>query len=190
MVIHGNLYAGVTLVSIKQKQIKTIECYEPIHVHNSYFNLMGHGAPATTRATISRSYLPVSTARAMAGHPLTASTGARPSIKLQRPDPVTGGRPTINQAAKTRPCDGGGGTNSGHAATCPITDNSVTYSHQCILFQQQSYFRRCKHKTFHCLFISNIEVGTEWRRLLCSHQLVVLEHPSWRRPILNEVVSI
>ena len=176
MVIHGNLYAGVTLVSKKQKQIKTIECYEPIHEHNSYFNLMGHGAPATTRATISRPYLPVSTTRPMAGHPLTASTGARPSIKLQRPDPVTGG--------------GGGGANSGHAATCPITDNSVTYSHQCILFQQQSYFRRCKHKTFHCLFISNIEVGTEWRRLLRSHQLVVLEHPSWRRPILIEVVSI
>ena len=163
MVIHGNLYAGVTLVSKKQKQIKTIECYEPIHEHNSYFNLMGHGAPATTRATISRPYLPVSTTRPMAGHPLTASTGARPSIKLH---------------------------NSGHAATCPITDNSVTYSHQCILFQQQSYFRRCKHKTFHCLFISNIEVGTEWRRLLRSHQLVVLEHPSWRRPILIEVVSI
>ena len=101
---------------------------------------------------------------------------------------------------QTRPCGvgggggggGGGGVggNSGHAATCPITDNSVTYSHQYILFQQQSYFRRCKHKTFHCLFISNIEVGTEWRRLLCSHQLVVLEHPSWRRPILIEVVSI
>ena len=169
MVIHGNLYAGVTLVSKKQKQIKTIECYEPIHEHNSYFNLMGHGAPATTRATISRPYLPVSTTRPMAGHPLTASTGARPSIKLQRPDP---------------------GANSGHAATCPITDNSVTFSDQCILFQQQSYFRRCKHKIFHCLFISNIEVGTEWRRLLCSHQLVVLEHPSLRRPILIEVVSI
>ena len=174
MVIHGNLYAGVTLVSKKQKQIKTIECYEPIREHNSYFNLMGHGAPATTRATISRPYLPVSTTRPMAGHPLTASTGARPSIKLQRPDPTLWG----------------GGANSGHAATCPITDNSVTYSHQYILFQQQSYFRRCKHKTFHCLFISNIEVGTEWRRLLCSHQLVVLEHPSWRRPILIEVVSI
>ena len=176
MVIHGNLYAGVTLVSQKQKQIKTIECYEPIHEHNSYFNLMGHGAPATTRATISRPYLPVSTARPMAGYPLTASTGARPSIKLQRPDPVSGRLDN--------------GPNSGHAATCPITDNSVTYSHQCILFQQQSYFRRCKHKEFHCLFIFNIEVGTEWRRLLCSHQLVVLEHPSWRRPIQIEVVSV
>ena len=176
MVIHGNLYAGVTLVSQKQKQIKAIECYEPIHEHNSYFNLMGHGAPATTRATISRPYLPVSTARPMVGHPLTASTGARPPIKLQRPDTVTGRLDN--------------GPNSGHAATCLITHNSVTYSHQCILCQQQSYFRRCKHKKFHCLFIFNIEVGTEWRRLLCSHQLVVLEHPSWRRPILIEVVTI
>ena len=173
MVIHGNLYAGVTLVSQKQKQIKTIECYEPIHEHNSYFNLMGHGAPATTRATISHPYLYSPTdGRA----PADSINGRRPSIKLQRPDPVTGRLDN--------------GPNGGHAATCPITDNSVTYSLQCILFQQQSYFRRCKHKKCNCLFISNIEVGTEWRRLLCSHQLVVLEHPSWRRPILIEVVSI
>ena len=168
MVIHGNLYAGVTLVSKKQKQIKTIECYEPIHEHISYFNLMGHGAPATTRATISRPYLPVSTTRPMAGHPLTASTGARPSIKLQRPDPVRGG----GGGGKQWPC------------------SNMPHYRQLSYIQQQSYFRRCKHKTFHCLFISNIEVGTEWRRLLCSHQLVVLEHPSWRRPILIEVVSI
>ena len=76
--------------------------------------------PATTRATIPRPYLPVSTARPMTRHPLDASTGTRPSIKPQRPDPVTGRQDN--------------GTNSGRAATCPITDNSVTYSHQCILF--------------------------------------------------------
>ena len=35
-----------------KEQIKTLECYEPIHEHNSYFNVMGHVAPpATTRAT-------------------------------------------------------------------------------------------------------------------------------------------
>ena len=33
------------MVSKKTKQIKTIECYEPLHEHNSYFNLMGHVAP-------------------------------------------------------------------------------------------------------------------------------------------------
>ena len=27
-----------------KNQIKTIECYEPIHKHNSYSKLMGHGA--------------------------------------------------------------------------------------------------------------------------------------------------
>ena len=39
-----NLYAEATIVS-KKNQIKTIECYEPIHEHNSYFNPMGHVAP-------------------------------------------------------------------------------------------------------------------------------------------------
>ena len=47
-----------------------------------------------------------------------------------------------------------------------------------------------KHKKIIVYLFFNIEVGTEWRRLLCSHQLVVLEHPSWRRPIPIEVVSI
>ena len=36
LVIHDNLSAGVTRVSNNKK-----ECYEPIHKHTSYFNLMG-----------------------------------------------------------------------------------------------------------------------------------------------------
>ena len=45
-------------------------------------------------------------------------------------------------------------------------------------FQQASHIcAKLKTNTFHCSF-SNTEVGTGSRRLLCYHQLVVLEHPS------------
>ena len=108
----------------------------------------GMSPPATTRASIARPYPPVSTARPMIGHSLDASTGTGPSIKPQRPDSVTG-------------CQDNG-PDSGHAATCPFADNSVTYCHQCILFQQRSYFcgvRAYKNVIVYLFF--NIEVGTE-----------------------------
>ena len=69
--------------------MKTIECYEPILEHNSYFNLMGHGAPSHHH-----------------GHHLASLSPSLYSPTDGRaPADSINGRPTINQAAKTRPCD-------------------------------------------------------------------------------------
>ena len=111
MVVHGNLHAGVTLVS---KKTKTNKNY-----------LMGHVAPSHPQGHHPRPYLPVSTARLMTAHPLDASTGNRPWIKPQRPDPVTGCRDN--------------GPNSGHAATCPITVTTQLHTATSAYFSNNSH---------------------------------------------------
>ena len=93
MVIHGNLYTGVTLVSTKQEQIKTIECYELIHEHNSYLNLMGHVVPSHHQDH----------------HPPPPSSSLQSPTDDRAHAGLIKGYPTINQAAKTGSCDGAQG---------------------------------------------------------------------------------
>ena len=84
----ANLYAEATIVS-KKKQIKTIECYEPIHEHNSYFNVMGHVAPQAPPG------LP----------PRTPSPGLHSPVDDRAPAGRINGYPTFNQATETGTCD-------------------------------------------------------------------------------------
>ena len=180
MVIHDNLYAGVTLVSKKQKQIKTIECYEPIHEHNSYFNLMGHGAPSHHQghhlAPLSPSLYSPTDDQEQLG---TRWQHQRvPYHQSSHKDQILwrGARIMAQTVAMQR-----------HA---PLQTTQLHTAINAYFFNNSHISVDLNIKNFIVYLFFNIEVGTEWRRLLCSHQLVVLEHPSWRRPILIEVISI
>ena len=85
MLIPKNLYPGVTLVSKKQKQVKTIEWHEPIHEQNSYFNPMGHVAPSHHQGH----------------HPAPLSPGLQSPTDDRAPAGRINGYPTINQTTKT-----------------------------------------------------------------------------------------
>ena len=107
--------------------------------------------------------------------PVGYTTGpARSPMKLQRPGHVTGhldGNPTEQWLP----------------ATLSIIDNFVTYAPMHNFTAMQSFF--CKHVMVHWSS-AEIEGRGQSRRLLCNHPLVVLEHPSWQRPNLMDIVSI
>ena len=106
---------------VKKNQIKTIECYEPIHEHNSYFNPMGHVAP-----------------QAPPGPPPRTPS---PSLHSPVDDQVSAGRingyPTLNQATKT-----GTGILAPVMATQRHSTLQTTQFHAAIFLTRQSHL--CK----------------------------------------------